>query len=139
MTMEEMMRAHGDVLEDIRSLLAALLEATKSTETTLRAEIRELRRELSERISILEEVVRQSSADILTLGQGVGELRQRTTRVEREVAELRLEVTELRRGVTGLRHDFDHREERGRLSSLEARVAAVETRLGIPVHGRGDG
>jgi hypothetical protein len=66
---------------------------------------------LSDRISLLEEVVRKHSG---------------------EIRALREEVASLRDEVTGLRHDFDHRQELGRVGALEARVSAIESRLAIP-------
>jgi hypothetical protein len=41
------------------------------------------------------------------------------------------EIRSLRDEVAGLRHDFDHRQELGRVDALEVRVSAIESRLGV--------
>ena len=38
----------------------------------------------------------------------------------------------LRAELTAFRHDFDHREDLGRLRALETRVTAIESKLGLP-------
>jgi predicted RNase H-like nuclease (RuvC/YqgF family) len=91
------------VLERIESQMQAVLEAVTCSSEWLDAKIDAVEERLSRRISTLEQVVRQSS---------------------REVRDLRDEVARLR-------HDFDHCEERGRMDALEARVAALESRLGV--------
>ena len=42
------------------------------------------------------------------------------------------QIRSLRDEVAGLRHDFDHRQELGRVDALEVRVSAIESRLGVP-------
>jgi hypothetical protein len=110
-TTSEQMRALGVVMEDMRSQMALVVEVATSTKTELCAEMREMKTELSERILVLEAVVRQNSADI----------RQNSA-----------DIINLREQVAGLRHDFDHRAELGRFSSLETRVSVIESHLGIP-------
>jgi predicted nucleic acid-binding Zn-ribbon protein len=105
------------LLEQLGSQMTLVLEAVTSSKTELEASIRALDARLSQRITVLEEAVRQLAADL------------RATR--EDLAEVRQEVAELREEVAGLRRDFDQREERGRLSALEVRVAAIEARLGI--------
>jgi hypothetical protein len=41
------------------------------------------------------------------------------------------EIRSLRADLTAFRHDFDHREELGRLGALETRVTAIESKLGL--------
>lgn len=48
--------------------------------------------------------------------------------LESAVKALFAEVAALRAEVNQLRHDFDHREELGRLEALERRVEALEKR-----------
>jgi polyhydroxyalkanoate synthesis regulator phasin len=91
------------VLERIESQMGVVLEAVNSSAQSLDAKIDALDARLSERISRLEDAVRQNSADIEAL----------------------------RSAVARLRHDFDHREGRGRIDALEARVAVLEGRLGL--------
>jgi uncharacterized coiled-coil protein SlyX len=98
----ETTRAVGVVLERIESQMGAVLEAVTSSSQRLDARIDALETRLSERISVLEQVVRQLSGHMSALGHEVARLRR----------------------------DFDNREERGRMEALEARVAALETRLG---------
>ena len=109
-------RAHGVVLEELRSQMALVLEAVTSSRTELKAEIAELRTSLTDRITALEQAVRQNSADI----------RQNSEDIRKNSED----IQELREEMSALRHDFDHRAELGRLASLEERVAAIETRLG---------
>jgi predicted RNase H-like nuclease (RuvC/YqgF family) len=99
----ESIRGFGVVLERVESQMAAVLEAVTSSSDRLDARIDTLEARLSERIAALEQVVRAHS--------------ERISGLENEVARLR--------------HDFDHREERGRMEALELRVAALETRLGV--------
>ena len=106
----ESARAFGVVLERIESQMTAVVEAVTSATQRLDAKIDALGAHLSERISVLEQVVRQNSLDI------------------RQNSE---DILALRNEVALLRHDFDHREERGRVDALEARVAALEARLGV--------
>jgi hypothetical protein len=105
---DDVLRAHGVVLEDIRSRMEMVVEAVTVTRTELKADLHALDSRLSERISILEDAVRENSRDIRKNSEDICTLREQ---------------------VAGLRHDFDHREEIGRLTGLEARVAAIETRL----------
>jgi len=106
----ESARAFGVVLERLESQMGAVLEAVTTSSQRLDAKIDALGAHLSERISVLEQVVRQNSDDI------------------RKNSE---DILALRNEVARLRHDFDHREERGRVDALEARVAALEARLGV--------
>jgi hypothetical protein len=100
---DDVLRAHGVVLEDIRSRMDLVVEAVTSTRADLKADLHALDVRLSERISVLEEAVRENSRDL------------RAVREE----------------VARLRYDFDHRQELGRVTALEARVSAIETRLGV--------
>jgi hypothetical protein len=113
----ESIRAFGVVLERVESQMSAVLEAVATTRHELQTQINASEARLSERISVLEQVVRQNSEDIRKNSE--------------DIVALRGEVSDLRAEVARLRHDFDHREERGRMDALEARVAALETRLGV--------
>ncbi|HEY3821348.1 MAG TPA: hypothetical protein VGL81_29480 [Polyangiaceae bacterium] len=93
-TRDELVRAQSVVLEDIRSQLALVLEGSATARNETRSDIRDLKAELSERISLLEGAVRQNSADI----------KQNSA-----------DIIDLRQQVAGLRDDFDHRHELGRL------------------------
>lgn len=99
----EALRAQGVLLEQLGSQMSLVLEAVTSSKAELEASMRALEDRLSQRITMLEEAVRQLAAE------------QRALREE----------------VARLRRDFDQREERGRVSALEVRVAALEARLGI--------
>lgn len=95
-------RAHSVVLEQIHSQMNVVVEAVTGMEERFMRELAAAEARLSERISVLEQVVRQNSDDI----------------------------RDLREELARLRHDFDHRSELDRLESLEDRVAALEARLG---------
>jgi hypothetical protein len=96
------MRAHGVILEQMQSQMNVVLEAVTGMRREIKADLSAIEIRLSERISVLEQVVRASSTD----------------------------VRDLREEVARLRHDFEHRSELGRLAALEERVQAIETRLG---------
>jgi len=98
---DERMRGMGVVLERIDSKVGFLAEALTSKSEELKVEIRAVEVRLSQRISVLEEVVRQNSTDIGLLRSEVAELRARFE--QRDV-----------------RHD-----------ELEKRVSEVEKRLGV--------
>ncbi len=127
----ESIRAFGVVLERVESQMSAVLEAVATTRHELNAKLDASEARLSERISVLEQVVRQNSVDIRKNSEDILVLRGEVSDLRGEVSDLRGEVSDLRAEVARLRHDFDHREERGRMDALEARVAALETRLGV--------
>lgn len=104
-------RAHGVLLEQLGTQMNMVLEAVNGSAQQLHAKIDSAVAQLSDRISVLEEVVRQNSRDIL-----------------KNSADIRT----LRDEVAALRHDFDHRQELGRVVALEARVSAIESRLALP-------
>ena len=120
----ESARAFGVVLERIESQMTAVVEAVTSATQRLDAKIDALGAHLSERISVLEQVVRQNSLDIR---QNSEDIRKNSE----DIGQNSEDILALRNEVALLRHDFDHREERGRVDALEARVAALETRLGV--------
>ena len=113
----ETARAHGVLLEQLGSQMNVVLEAVTGFERRLDAKIDASEARLSDRISVLEEVVRQNSRDI----------QKNSEDIRRHSAEIR----SLRDEVAGLRHDFDHRQELGRVDALEVRVSAIESRLGV--------
>jgi chromosome segregation ATPase len=140
---DDVLRAHGVVLEDIRSRMEMVVEAVTLTRTELKADLRGLDERLSARISTLEEAVRENSRDILKntddIRQNSADIRQNSADIRQNSADIRqnsadigqnsADIRTLREQIAGLRHDFDHRGEIGRLTGLEARVAAIETRL----------
>jgi hypothetical protein len=103
-------RGVGVMVERIDSNVRALAEALVSTRDELKRDISELDARLSERIGIIESVVRQNSVEI-----------------QKNSTDLRALTAEVAR----LRHDFEHRPERAQLASLEERVTALELRAGI--------
>lgn len=130
-SLAETMRAHGVILEDIRSQMAVVVESVTSTRTELKADIAALDRKLSERISVLEEVVRQNSKDIRKNSDDIRKNSDDICKNSEDIRKNSQDIRALREEVARLRHDFDHREERGRVGALEARVAAIEAHLGI--------
>jgi hypothetical protein len=107
----EAVRAQSVLLEQLGSRMDVVLEAVNGSAQRLDTKIDAVEVRLSGRISVLEEVVRESSRDIRKHSQDIRDLREE---------------------VAGLRHDFDHREELGRVGALEARVSAIESRLAAP-------
>ena len=120
----ETARAHGVLLEQLGSQMNVVLEAVTGFERRLDAKIDASEARLSDRISVLEEVVRQNSRDIQKNSEAI---QKNSEDIRRHSAEIR----SLRDEVAGLRHDFDHRQELGRVDALEVRVSAIESRLGV--------
>jgi DNA repair exonuclease SbcCD ATPase subunit len=107
---EAALRARDIVLERIESQMQVVVEAVTGMRVDIDAKLTALEARLSERIGVLEQVVRKNSEDI----------RKNSEDLQR----VRAEVVELRR-------DFDRRSELARLGALEDRVARVEAKLGI--------
>ena len=108
-------RAQGVLLEQIASRMDQVLEAVNGTRQHLDEKIDSVDTRLTGRIDLLTEVVRENSRDIRKNSE--------------DIRKNSVDICSLRETVTGLRHDFDHREEVGRVGALEARVSAIETRL----------
>jgi chromosome segregation ATPase len=127
----ETARAHGVLLEQLGSQMNVVLEAVTGFERRLDAKIDASEARLSDRISVLEEVVRQNSRDIQKNSEAIqknsADIQKNSEDIRRHSAEIR----SLRDEVAGLRHDFDHRQELGRVDALEVRVSAIESRLGV--------
>lgn len=103
------------MLEQLGSQMKGVLEAVTGAEQRLDAKIDAVNAGLTGRIDDLTDVVRQNSKDI----------RKNSEDIRKNSEDIRTLSAEF----AGLRHGFDHREERGRVSALEARVSAIETRL----------
>jgi len=103
---KEDVRAIGVMVERLESSVRGLAEGMTSLRSELKSDIVELERHLSERISVLEEVVRKNSEDIRKNSE--------------DIRLLRIEVGELR-----LRFDAHD----GRVRDLERRVEILEQRL----------
>ena len=128
----ETARAHGVLLEQLGSQMNMVLEAVTGFERRLDAKIDATEARLSERISILEQVVRQNSRDIqknsADIQKNSADIQKNSADIQKNSADIRA----LRDEVAGLRHDFDHRQELGRIDLLESRVTAIESRLAVP-------
>lgn len=120
----ESIRALGVVLERIESQMIGVIEAVTSSSERLDAKIDGVESRLLQRITTLEEAVRENSVDIQKNSQDI-------QRNSRDIQKNTEDIVALRNEVALLRHDFDHREERGRMDALEARVAALEARVGV--------
>ena len=103
-TAKEIAHAAGVRVEQSQSEFRILLEGFRTLEDSVNREVGSLR------------------GDMRDVGN-------RLDRVEAAVTQHSAEIRGLRADVQGLRHDFDHREELGRVSALESRVSAIETRL----------
>jgi len=117
-------RAQNVLLEQLKSQMDGVLEAVMGSRTYLDTKIDAVEKRLSERISVLEEVVRQNSEDIRKNSE---DIRKNSEDIRKNSADIR----ELREEVARLRYDFDHRTELGRVAALEGRVTALEKRVGV--------
>jgi chromosome segregation ATPase len=108
-------RAIGVMFERIESSVNVLAEGLASFRSELKHDLRAVEERLSNRISILEDVVRKNSEDIRKNSEDIRKNSEDIRLVKIEVAELRLR--------------FDQRDTR--MDDLESRVAAVEKRLGL--------
>ena len=110
-------RARDVVLERIESQMQMVVEAVTGLQQQLVTGLSALESRLSDRISVIEQVVRKNSEDI-----------RRNSEDIRKNSE---DIRQLREEVAMLRRDFDQREEVARVKALEERVARVEAKLGI--------
>jgi hypothetical protein len=120
----ETARAHGVLLEQLGSQMNVVLEAVTGFEQRLDAKLDASEARLSDRISVLEEVVRQNSRDIQ---KNSADIQKNSEDIRKQSVDIRSLGDE----VAGLRHDFDHRQELGRVDALEVRVSAIESRLAV--------
>ena len=105
------------VLEDIRSQNKRVIEAVLDLGKTMDRDIRSLREELMERISVLESAVRTNSKDI----------RQNTEDIRKNSEDIR----GLQSEVAGLRDLLARKADAAALSALKHRVSALESKAGI--------
>jgi hypothetical protein len=101
-------RHQGVLFEQLRTNVQVIAEGLVGLREQVTDEIRALRKELSSRITLLEEVVRKNSGDLLQ--------------------DVKTDLQAVKADVADLRRRFDRLE---RESDLEKRVAEVEKRLGI--------
>ncbi|WP_394827519.1 hypothetical protein [Pendulispora albinea] len=135
----EEMRFLGVRFEQLQSQVATMLEGMLAGFARLDAKIDAVEARLLERIGVLEEVVRQNSADIrqnsADIRQNSADIRQNSDDIRQNAADIRRldqRIDSLQEEVARLRHDFEHRKEHERFDVLERRVAALEARLGMP-------
>jgi chromosome segregation ATPase len=126
------------LLEDIQGKVQATMEAVTGFRSELRSEIEVLRTELSQRIDLLELAVRQHSADIRELRDGMGELRGGMGEMRGDIREMRGDIREMREDIRKnteeirqMRELLERKADRDALLKLEARVQVLEHRLGI--------
>lgn len=97
---KEELRLLGARFENLESTVKAFGEGLVGLREHVTDEIRALRRELSSRIALLEEVVRQNSSDLQDMKADVADLRRRFDRLERESdLEKRVAEVEKRLGI----------------------------------------
>jgi chromosome segregation ATPase len=127
-------RALGVVLEQMHSQMGVVVEAVTSMQAKLDKKLDA--EEAIRRFEIIEDVVRQNSADIRRLEARVSALEEAVRRnsedIKKNSEDIKKnseDIRELREQVAGLRHDFDHRSELTRISDLEGRVAELERRV----------
>lgn len=135
-SLEGDLRAIGVVVERIDANVRGLAEALVSTREELITNINDVERRLSERISMLEIVVREHSEQLrqqsALLREHSALLREHSELLREHSEQLHQqseEIRSLRVAVEGLRHDFDHRSEKAELAALERRVSALEARV----------
>ena len=128
-TAKQAAHAAGVRVDQLESSVHVILEAVTGLGQELRGEMQALGATLSGRIDNLEDAVRTNSADIRT---NSADIRQNSADILQNSADIlqnTADIKALRVELTGFRHDFDHREERGRVTALEQRVSAIETQL----------
>ena len=106
-----------------------VLEAVNGTRQHLDEKIDSVDTRLTGRIDLLTEVVRENSRDIRKNSEDIRKNSEDIRKNSEDIRKNSDDICSLRETVTGLRHDFDHREEVGRVGALEARVSVIETRL----------
>jgi hypothetical protein len=115
------------ILEDIRSQNLTTLEAVHSSHLSLRAQIADVDERLGGRLTIVENVVRQNSADIRELKADVGGLKADVGGLKADVGVLKTDVAGLKVAVADLRAGLERVEGKvDGLTPLEARVTALE-------------
>ncbi|HEX4517480.1 MAG TPA: hypothetical protein VH054_28235 [Polyangiaceae bacterium] len=98
--LKEEIRFLGARFENLESIVKAFGEGLLGLREHVTEEIRTLRKELSSRIAVLEEVVRNNSGDLQEVKAGVADLRRRFDRLERENdLEKRVAEVEKRLGI----------------------------------------
>jgi hypothetical protein len=122
--LEEAVRELGVRLEDVQSQMRLVFEAVTSLGQQFDAKLSAVEARLSERISVLESVVRQNSEDIRKNSEDIRKNSEDIRKNSEDIRQLQEEVAQLRR-------DFDRRAELARVDALEQRVAQVEAKLGI--------
>jgi hypothetical protein len=119
-------RAMGVLHEQMQSQMQVVVEGVHSMHGELRSlgvKVDALLEErLGERISALEQVVRQNSLDIRRNSEDIRKNSEDIARMSSQLAALQSEVA-------SLRHDFDTRHDRSEVQALERRVSAIEARL----------
>jgi archaellum component FlaC len=121
---EDALRARDVLLEHIESQMQVVVEAVSGIRERLDTKLNELEARLSQRIEILEQVVRQNSEDIRKNSEDIRKNSEDIRKNSEDIEALRAEVAQLRR-------DFEHRAERARMDSIEARVTRIEEKLGM--------
>jgi hypothetical protein len=118
----EIAHASGARSEKVESDMKAVLEAVNGMREAMDERFRAFDDRLAAQARDLRDVVRALSADVR---ENSADIRQNSADIRQNSADIQA----LRVEVTGLRHDFDHREERGRVTALEERVSAIEPQL----------
>ncbi len=98
----------GALLESMDKKLDILSEGVVSVRQELIRRMDDGFKRVTDRIELLEGVVKQNSADIKQNSADIKELREELAR---------------------LRHDFDRREDLARIAALETRVTEIERKL----------
>jgi len=110
-TAKEIAHASGVRTEKVESDMKAVLEAVGG-----------MREAMDERFRAVDDGLVAQARDIR-------DVRDAMRTLSTDVRTNSSDIKALRAEVRDFRHDFDHREERGRVTALEERVSAIETQL----------
>ena len=152
---DDAQRGRDVLLERIESQMQFVIEAVTGMREDFDVKLTALEQRLSERIRILEDVVRMHSEQLQKntaaiqknsedIQKNSEDIRKNSEDIRKNSEDIRKnseqiqknteDIQRLRLEVAGLRHDFERRQEPGEIQALEKRVSRIERKVGM---GRG--
>jgi chromosome segregation ATPase len=119
------------LLEQIQEQNRATIEAVFASEQRIRRDFDARFSSLEQRVAALEVAVRKNSEDIQELKVAVRKNSEDIQELKVAVRENSEDIQELKRSVDEVRAAMAQKMDAAQLAALEARVAHLETRLGI--------